>query len=242
MRSGGVQCTLKLVCPFCRRDGFKVCGSAINGDSAEDLQGGSERLPWNHAKHELWGSAALSGGTMLALIRELESVGDWNDMRAALGALLGLDAPVADEVLGRAQADDRYAAYLIRSRNHPRLRDMLLNSPDNQTYRLAKTPGAPSSATLMMRASLAVMRWTTSGFRLVDPQTFERRLAVCQVCPHLQEPPARLVYKVALVASSDPRICGICGCVASRKARMSTERCPSEDCSRPGFSRWGEPI
>jgi hypothetical protein len=185
---------------------------------------------------------------MLPNLYPVETAGDRSAMRAELSRLLGLDEPVPSEVLARAREDDHYAGYLLRSRGHPELLELLLNAPRNVAWR-DETPapeagdGAElSSARLVAKAGAATLKWAATGFRKVDPKTLERRLAACDSCPHLRAASDRLVYRVTLSRRSDPRVCGACGCVASRKAALPGETCPVEDSGRPGFTRWQEPV
>ena len=180
---------------------------------------------------------------MLPTLRMLDAAGDVPMMCAEFADMLGLDEPVPQEVLARARSDDHFARYLLRSRGHPTILAMLLNAPENAAYREAQpsepTPDA-SNLTLMKKAGKATLKWAASGFRRVDDATLERRLAACRSCPHLKEPPDRLIYQVALVSRSDPRVCSACGCVASRKAAFPAETCPVEDPTRPGWTMWRE--
>lgn len=83
--------------------------------------------------------------------------------------------------------------------------------------------------------------WSKTGFTQVSPEVYERRAAACLSCPHLVEPTGKPIYKVSLPSREDARICALAGSVASRMARMPSERCPDRDPSNPAVSRWGEP-
>lgn len=185
---------------------------------------------------------------MLPILRGLEAAADTTAMRLQLAGMLGLDEPVVAEVLERARSDDRYAGYLLRSRGHPELLDMLLAAASGPAAgRSPPSADAPpsaelSNAELLKKAGGAVLKWASGGFQRLDPTILERRLAACAACPHLREPPDRLLYKVALSPRSDQRVCGACGCTASRKASLPGEACPVEDPDRPGRTRWREPL
>jgi hypothetical protein len=132
--------------------------------------------------------------------------------------------------------DDRFCMVLLAFRGNPTRLGELVNHPDNVAYELpgdAVTPAPRSTVALVAEAGRAVTRWASSGFRTVDEPVFEQRWAACTACPELIEPPETIVYRVAVAKVSDDRVCGACGCVAARKARLATERCPR--------GRWGEP-
>ncbi|MDP9696691.1 UNVERIFIED_ORG: hypothetical protein J2X79_004274 [Arthrobacter globiformis] len=191
------------------------------------------------------------------MLRELEEqlTGlEWDQARSAAAEYVGLSEPLPAPVLRRALVDDRYCFVLLAFRgNQSRLQE-LMHHPDNQAYELTgdnalddgtehlSPPRHQSTAALVIEAGKALNRWTSSGFRTVDEETYERRTAACAACPELIEPPIKWVYKVAIAGADDDRVCGACGCVASRKARLATEQCPRADPGRAGLSRWGEPM
>lgn len=181
---------------------------------------------------------------MILPIREIENAGDWSDMKIALGALLGLDDAVSDQVLARARADDHFAGYLLRTRGHDQLLKKLMTSQKTMQYSVSiPLPEENHSAkSLLKKVGIATWRWAASGFKRTAPEQLKVRLDACFNCPELRSPPKSMLYKVAMVASSDPRICNRCGCMASRKAIMATENCPVEDDFRPGLSLWGEAL
>jgi len=178
---------------------------------------------------------------MLVFMRELEGVGAWSDMRATLGRYLGLDGPVSSQTLARARSDDRFAGYLIRSRNHPDLLARLIDAQEDRGE-VPEEVAPKSNRALLKQAGGATLRWAMSGFKKVDRATIDRRLAICGSCIHLEDAPDMAIYKVVLTAESKPRICQACGCFVSIKAAMATENCPIMDPERPGFSLWGESI
>ena len=175
---------------------------------------------------------------MLAELEETLAGLDWDQARAAAADHVGLPAPLPPAALRRAMVDDRFCFVLLAFRgNLPRLGE-LVNHPGNVAYELpgdtpaAPTPAPRSTVALVAEAGRAMTRWASSGFRTVDDATHDRRWAACTACPELVEPPITLLYQVA-VAKGDDRVCGACGCVAARKVRLVTERCPR--------GRWGEP-
>jgi hypothetical protein len=178
---------------------------------------------------------------------------EWEQARAAAAEYVGLPGPLPAPALRRAMVEDTYCFVLLAFRgNQPRLRE-LVEHPGNRPYELPGdcAPGAVtvgtatanrSTAGLAVEAGKALSRWAAAGFRTVDPETYERRTAACAACPELTEPPVTWVYKVAMAKADDDRVCGACGCVAFRKARLVSERCPRRDPADPGLTRWGEPF
>ncbi|TPG06368.1 hypothetical protein [Sphingomonas oligophenolica] len=161
-----------------------------------------------------------------------------------LGALLGLDAPVALAVFARAVNDAAYARSLILCRENPAFRDFLLAQADGWVPPVEAAVADHGAIDLTAKAILSFWAWTKSGFAMLDADAAAARFAACLACPHLGAAPDRLVFRLA-GASSDAdrhRVCGLCGCVAARKARLPHERCPGPDPDRAGLNRWGQPL
>lgn len=175
---------------------------------------------------------------------------------------LGLDAPVSAAVLLGAVADSAYAHNLIVSRTAPEFLNYLLQHPpvpgggERQTEPesvaavvpsvVAEQPQAEpaelSNIDLMKKAATAVWKWSKSGFAEVDDDMYKKRLAACAACEHLKDPPSKMLYKLATANSVDRKICGMCGCVVTNKAKIPTERCPAVHASDPSLNGWGEPV
>jgi hypothetical protein len=86
-----------------------------------------------------------------------------------------------------------------------------------------------------------MIRWATSGFGLVDKETYSRRWNACLECPHLTDSPNSKIYGIVNLLSNERRICSLCGCVAKQKARLVTESCPSISPFDMLLTRWSEP-
>lgn len=162
---------------------------------------------------------------------------------AEFGALLGLNGPVAPEVFAKAVYDPEYARNLIMCRETPVFRDFLLDQARGWTPP-ADDVATHGSLELAAKAAQSFWAWTKSGFTLLDETAYAERFNTCLACPNLMTPPDRLIYRIAGAgADADRRrICGLCGCVASRKARLPHERCPDPDPQRPGLNRWGQTL
>jgi hypothetical protein len=178
--------------------------------------------------------------------REAES---FEEARASLGDMLGLDAPVEAEVARRALVDPKYAMYLMMVRESPALRDKLLNHPGNEDYaapaspRRSEAPPPQGAAALSAQAVRSMAKWARTGFRKADEEMIARRWAACQACEFLTDPPKSLVYRgLTLIMGSESKICSACGCLARKKAAMPTEACPRADPVNPALTRWGEPL
>lgn len=179
---------------------------------------------------------------MLEMLEQHKNNESWEDIQAKFGDYLGIEEPVSRGVLRRAMEDSRFADYLITCRNRPKYLAALLNDPRNQEYEMLEPTIEKSNRQLAIEAAKALLKWGKAGFSQVDRATFERRFGACQACPHLVEPPNKLVYKVKLSPEADLRVCNACGCVAARKARLPTESCPVADPNQPGLNHWGEPL
>ncbi len=179
---------------------------------------------------------------MIDIIKDLESVGSWNDMRKALGAMLNIEGPVSSAVLARAQNDDRFASHLVISKFDRDLLELFLNDEKNKQYEIHEQPEKRSNTQLAKKATKALLEWGKSGFNTVEKEIYHKRLNACDKCEFIKDPPSQLAYKIKLKRESDPRICGACGCGVSRKAWLSTETCPVADPSKKGFNLWNEPV
>jgi len=158
------------------------------------------------------------------------------------GKVLGLDEPVSEAVLLSATQEPTYAHNLLVCRGTPEFMEFLLKNPPYKPDLVESTNHEKSNVDLLTKVSKAMWRWSKTGFSTVDEETHARRFGACQECPHLVEPPKKLLYKLAKTKGSDSRICRLCGCFASRKARLPIESCPLPHPSVPSVNRWGEPL
>jgi hypothetical protein len=158
------------------------------------------------------------------LLRELEGVERWDDVRGRLGELAGLDGPAPPAVARRALGDSRFAFYLLFTKDAPELQRRLLDDPANAAW--AREDEDASAATLVGNAAKALARWGAGGFRRVDDATLQARLATCDACPSLRQAPERRVYQGLTLLTGDRRVCSACGCGLTTKAKLPAERCP----------------
>jgi hypothetical protein len=156
-----------------------------------------------------------------------------------MGELLGLGAPVPEAVLTGALQDEGYARNLLVSRRQPSLLAYLLAHPPRKAVTGGAAPG--SNLDLARKASVALWEWARTGFSTVDDATFHKWLDACAGCPHQTERPDGLLHRIA-GGRADGKICGICGCPLSRKALLGSEGCPERHPTKPGLTRWDEPV
>jgi hypothetical protein len=179
---------------------------------------------------------------MIQQLDALKNANSWDEMRGGLGDYLGLEGPVPSEVLNRAINDKLFAHNLMVCRNNRRYLDMLLRDPKNEAFRPPELVLDRGNMHLLGKAARAFVNWGKGGFAKVDEETFNQRFGACQVCPHLVEAPNRFLYKIKLSRDVDNRVCSACGCVAARKAKLPTERCPVADPNNLSVNRWGQPV
>lgn len=99
----------------------------------------------------------------------------------------------------------------------------------------------PSSASLVFEASRSLLRWAAGSFRVVDDAQYERRISACSGCEHQRAPRGNLVHDVLRAVDPASKVCGLCGCLTAKKARLPHESCPASDPDDPTRTRWGEP-
>lgn len=99
-----------------------------------------------------------------------------------------------------------------------------------------------SDIEILGKISGAIWHWAKTGFSIADQSTYEKRYSICMQCPRLADAPRKLLYKVITANSVDEKICTLCGCVVSKKARIASESCPDKHSEHPELSRWEEPL
>lgn len=157
-------------------------------------------------------------------LQELQGLGGLDEVRARLGELANLGGPAPAPVARRALADQRFAFYLLFTRDSPELQRRVLDDPRNAEW--VRVEEDASALSLAASAARAVARWTASGFRTVNDATRRARLDTCAACPSLGQAPERSVYQGLTLLTGDRRVCSACGCGVARKATLATERCP----------------
>jgi hypothetical protein len=176
-----------------------------------------------------------------------EQVESWQQLCQRVGNYLGLEGPAPDAVVQRALDDPIYARNLQICRNQSQMLALLFDEAmkGGSMKDTVNLHPAHGTGDLVLRAAKAFASWARSGFDTVDDATYQKRLQACQRCPHLRESPDHTLYRLmqnGVMQSGERRqtICGLCGCVTARKAKLATESCPGEDPSQPGRNRWGQ--
>lgn len=187
-------------------------------------------------------------------ISELGQIDDLGQARRRLGELINLDGPASTAITRRAMADERFAFYLVFTKDSPELQKQLLDDPRNHDFDVepADAPAAPSlhaagritdhgSLALAGKAARAIFDWGKAGFKGTDDETVASRWAACRACEFMTDLPATMIYQgVRLLAGRDSKICAACGCLLNKKVAIPTERCPEQDPDDPTRSRWGD--
>jgi hypothetical protein len=156
---------------------------------------------------------------------------------------------VAETVMLGALNDPTYAHNLLVCRNAPQFLQHLLENPPatakhNETGESSDAIGAGEKRNLelLKKATIALWNWGRAGFSVVDEETYQRRYGACLACEHLTDPPQRLIYKLSRRKGAHQKVCGLCGCVVEKKARLSSETCPAPHARFAELNRWGEPF
>ncbi|HEY6391849.1 MAG TPA: hypothetical protein VIX89_11260, partial [Bryobacteraceae bacterium] len=161
---------------------------------------------------------------MTELLEQLKQATTWQEMQSSLGQYLGMDGPAPLAVVRRTQQDEQFRHYLITCRNQPQMLRFLLADPRNDNFKLA-VETEHSTPELVAKLGKTLFAWGKAGLTRVSEEVFERRFSACRECDRLMDPPDKTVYRLVTM-SGDQRICGACGCMASRKARLPHESCP----------------
>jgi len=156
---------------------------------------------------------------------------------ARLGETLGIGRPVPEDVFLAVVHDPEYARDLFTCRGAAPFLDFLLSNPPAIAQPTAEDGSEHTTVELMAHATKSFWEWTTSGFRIVDDATYDKRMNACNACPYLIDPPGTAVYSLVGARS---KICKRCGCVVSKKAKLPHESCPAAHPDLPGMTKWGE--
>lgn len=157
-----------------------------------------------------------------------------------LKGLLNLQEPVSQDILFAAIHDHNYYHNLMVCKDAPdMLKHLLDNPPLIETF--AEKTDEKTALQLVAKVAKSMIEWTKTGFSKVDDLTYERRIRACMKCRFLKDPPQTIVYKLASITKkeqADRKICTLCGCLVSNKARLSHEICPLSHPTIEGKSLW----
>ncbi len=198
-------------------------------------------------KDNIQASAEKRKNSLSIMFKNVQSVEDGCEK---IAGFLKLDKPVNRDVFISVVEDTTYAGNIMMTRNTPTFLNYLLENPsrlwteaETDVHDTAKVIER-SNVELLRKAAQSLLVWSGSGAQVVDDETYKRRLAACETCPHYIEPPKKLIYKaVSLLSKGKSRkICNLCGCVSINKAKLATESCSDSHTDLPGYTRWGEQI
>jgi hypothetical protein len=141
---------------------------------------------------------------------------------------------LSNALLGRIARDPLFLHHLIICKNNPELVELLFH--EAETFQ-SPSRSKLTNRQLLKRASVAVSHWAATGFRRVSEEEYQRRLSVCASCDHqINAPKDKFLYKLLSTASEHPKICNLCGCMLTKKARLVSEKCPDNSFGPGG--RW----
>jgi hypothetical protein len=95
---------------------------------------------------------------------------------------------------------------------------------------------------LARNALAAFWEWMRDGFGIVPPLQLERRIKACQACPYYDKTPSERIYQLLSKPGSSSAVCRKCGCLLSKKLKLTSSKCPAENPLISGFSMWNEPF
>lgn len=162
-----------------------------------------------------------------------------------LAGLLGLKDPVNENVFFAAIHNHTYFHNMMVCKDTPDMLNYLLNNPPGieRLVNGIEEAGEKSTVQLVSKVAKSMIEWAKIGFSKVDDLTYERRIKACMNCPFLKEMPQNLAYKIATLTKKErleKKICALCGCVISNKAKLPHEVCPLDHPTLEGKSRWEE--
>ncbi len=159
--------------------------------------------------------------------------------------ILDLDEPVSEEVLKAALLNENYARNLLLSKESPELLAHLLQNPIHERV----GDKEHSNVELIGKAAVALLKWSKTGFTMVNPVVLERRENACMACPNLREPKSALqkmipssALKNTIGHRTGKKACDLCGCNVAKKMRLPSEACPDLNPENNSETRWGEPV
>ena len=131
----------------------------------------------------------------------------------------------------RAEADPLFLHHLEICSSDPDMLAILMRECVDDITPL------PSNTSLARQVGSVLSKWAFRGFKATGKEEYQRRLAACATCPHLEDAPAdRLAYKLIAASMNPGKICALCGCNIRRKAMVASESCP--DLSIGVGGRW----
>ena len=156
-------------------------------------------------------------------------------LRKEISSSLGLEpSAITGSVLKKVATDPLYLHHLNTCRGDADFLSLLLKE-GNQTE--TDTVEEHTNVELLKSLVYTMTKWAKSGFEKVSEEILKKRLDTCASCPNADSvSPDKFLYRVLGSRNRDIKICKLCGCAISKKARLATETCPDETYGSHG--RW----
>ncbi|MBE9246549.1 hypothetical protein IQ223_19230 [Microcystis aeruginosa LEGE 00239] len=164
-----------------------------------------------------------------------------DNLKKQVKSALDFEGELDDALLQKLVSDPLFKHHFIICKSNPKMLSLLLQSTLKKQY-LNEGVSEHSTGELIKHGLEALAHWGRSGFSTVSDEVYVQRMAACRVCPHHVDAPNHAIYKFSSLGLKDDKICSLCGCNVARKARLTTEKCPSASLENPEISRWGEKI
>lgn len=166
---------------------------------------------------------------------DLPPATDLEKASEALNHILGLGSDVTPEQLIQTFGTEENFEKLSRPGiSVPEIRQSIIENSQETDPEL-------SSQEIISNGLTAFWNWAKTGFGVTGPEQYEARLAVCGGCNHYKDAPPTKLYRIGGKLVKTPKICGLCGCLMEKKARLASENCPAPHDEIKGVSKWNEP-
>jgi len=167
--------------------------------------------------------------------KKIEELGTIEEKCVEFAKILGLSEPVSQKILLAAFQNTTYAHNLLACREDSELLGHLLKNPPKVT--LPEEEKIITNVEILKKLTKSLVQWGKTGFSTVSQETFLKRFNACLSCPNLKDPPKSVLYKVI---GDKEKICNLCGCAVSKKARLTSESCPDIHPDFNDLTRWEE--
>jgi len=157
-----------------------------------------------------------------------------------LDYILGEDGTVSwEELIASFNDPDKLALLYDPGRSVDEIKDIITSDADSSKEIHA---GDLSSPQIVAKGLAAFWKWAKTGFELAEPAQYEARINACTNCEYYRDAPDMPIYRLVSKVTKSNKICGVCGCMVEKKARIISGTCPAAHQAQPGLSRWEEPL
>lgn len=158
-------------------------------------------------------------------------------LREFLNRILGdQNQNLIENIENKIIEDPLYLHHLLVVKDDDELLAVLLRSVNMKNDLQAPALGQQNKLELVQTAIGALAGWAKDSFRLTPNEESQRRLSICQSCPHRKTIPVRGIYKL-LSSHEEEDVCNLCGCLIRRKVALNSEICPDVEYHH-GRGRW----